>query len=357
MRKIYTLIVALIATMTFVPAVAQTNIYLWGADGTLHVGNVDKVDSITFSAPSGIFEYTMTDEKVTDDTYEVNITVKLNETIKDIDSAEEPDFGLVYSPKNKVPTLDDMQLVVGTGLNKEHSIQLSNLLPGTTYYCRLGGAVGYDVVYGEVFTFTTSGEKPADKSKVVNGHKFVDLGLTSRTLWAETNLGATDANPIGNYYAWGETAAKSAYTQENSKWYDQAYEGTELNSEDDAATAAWGDEVRMPTAAEAQELVDNCSWTLTTVNGVEGYLVESKVNSNSIFLPKTGCRRSAEDVLYSEDDSYFWTSTPGDDNEEGASVNVTTDTDVFGHEKATATCNHSEARYYGFPIRPVTSGK
>lgn len=38
---------------------------------------------------------------------------------------------------------------------------------------------------------------------------YVDLDLTSGTLWATMNLGASDQTGSGSYFAWGETASKS----------------------------------------------------------------------------------------------------------------------------------------------------
>ena len=63
-----------------------------------------------------------------------------------------------------------------------------------------------------------------------------------------------------------------------------------LELEDDAANANWGGDWRMPTIDEIDELVDNCTWTWITQNGVNGYKVSSKVNAHSIFLPAAGYR-------------------------------------------------------------------
>ena len=44
------------------------------------------------------------------------------------------------------------------------------------------------------------------KSGTEDGHDYVDLGLTSGTLWATANVGAKTPQDYGNYYAWGETS-------------------------------------------------------------------------------------------------------------------------------------------------------
>ena len=151
----------------------------------------------------------------------------------------------------------------------------------------------------------------------INGHKYVDLGLSVK--WATCNVGASKPEEYGNYYAWGETTTKSEYTEENSATYGltnsqlqtQGYidgEGN-LTAQYDAATANWGGDWRMPTYVEVKELKDNCTWTWTTQNGVKGYKVTSKVNSNYIFLPVAGYR-SGSSLGYAGSDGYYWSSTP-----------------------------------------------
>ena len=131
----------------------------------------------------------------------------------------------------------------------------------------------------------------------------VDLGLSVK--WATCNVGATSPEKYGNYYAWGEIAPKSVYTWEfykytsgkynttltkynNSKTYGATVDSlTTLEASDDAATQNWGGSWRMPTSAEWEELIEKCTWTWTTLKGVNGYEVKA-VNGNSIFLPAAG---------------------------------------------------------------------
>ncbi len=136
-----------------------------------------------------------------------------------------------------------------------------------------------------------------------NGHEYVDLGLPSGTKWATCNVGATAPEGYGGYYAWGETTTKDTYSWGTYKWcskgtYDSqtkyctnsAYGTVDskrvLDPEDDAAHVNWGGAWRMPTDAEWTELRENCTWTWTTLNGINGYEVKSKKegNDNSIFL-------------------------------------------------------------------------
>ena len=147
-----------------------------------------------------------------------------------------------------------------------------------------------------------------------NGHVWVDLGLPSGTKWATTNVGASTPEGYGNYYAWGETTTKSTYNWSNYKWcngssssmtkyiflteygssssYGTVDNKATLDLSDDAAYVNWGTSWRMPTKAEQDELRNTSytTWTWTTQNGVNGYIVTSKTNGNSIFLPAAGYR-------------------------------------------------------------------
>ncbi len=126
----------------------------------------------------------------------------------------------------------------------------------------------------------------------------VDLGLSVK--WAFCNVGATKPEDYGDYFAWGEISPKTNFTYDNYQhWEDYDGDGTWdhdefiLNTDIsgtqcDAARANWGGSWRMPTKSECDELIDNCTWTWTTLNGVKGYEFKSKKNGNSIFLPAAG---------------------------------------------------------------------
>lgn len=137
-------------------------------------------------------------------------------------------------------------------------------------------------------------------------HEYVDLGLPSGTLWATTNVGANNPEDYGSYFAWGETKTKEMYNWSTYKWCkgsintltkycresENGFNGftdgkNELDPEDDAAYVNWGKSWRMPTIDQQRELVNNCTWTWTTRNGVGGHLVTGP-NGKSLFLPAAG---------------------------------------------------------------------
>ena len=78
------------------------------------------------------------------------------------------------------------------------------------------------------------------------------------------------------------------------------------NTNVDAAYIATDGIYRMPTKTECDELINNCTWTWSTQNGVNGYTVEG--NGNSIFIPASGYRNGVS-LLNDGTEGYLWTDT------------------------------------------------
>ena len=194
-----------------------------------------------------------------------------------------------------------------------------------------------------------------DGSVTINGHKFIDLGLPSGLLWAETNVGATSSTEAGDYYAWGETEKKtnyswSTYTHATSssdlKKYTSSDKKTVLENADDAAYSVWGSFCQMPTYSQIKELLDtsNCTWTCDDTN--KGFKVASKKNNNSIFVPASGFY-DGQNVNNKDKFGYYWSSTLYSDNPGGACdliLNYTSDKLAYTYGKE---------RYCGCSVRPV----
>ena len=163
---------------------------------------------------------------------------------------------------------------------------------------------------------------PSENVDPYNGHEYVDLGLSVK--WATCNVGASKPEEYGDYFAWGETEPKSIYDWSTYKWCNGSYNTptkyctnssygtvdnkTTLEATDDAARANWGGSWRMPTDAELTELREQCTWTWTTQNGVNGCKVTSKSNGKSIFLPAAGYRRDSS-LTYAGSQCYYWSSS------------------------------------------------
>ena len=161
-----------------------------------------------------------------------------------------------------------------------------------------------------VSTDVDSDDTTSSGTTYVNGYAAVDLGLSVK--WATCNVGAESPEDYGNYYAWGETETKDYYSSSTSVTYGVEMDDIAGDAEYDAATANWGSTWRMPTYDELKELRDDCTWTWTTENDVNGYLVTGS-NGNSIFLPAAGYRNGTS-LLYREEDGTYWCSTPYESN-------------------------------------------
>lgn len=131
------------------------------------------------------------------------------------------------------------------------------------------------------------------------GRCFVDLGLPSGTKWANISLGTITPYQNGDYYAWGETATKNTYDEDNYRWYTHStyFEPDRLldiqATDADVASVNWGGVWMTPNTEDLQELVANCSFKASTMNGMKGYTITSNLNDKSIFMPQSGFINSA----------------------------------------------------------------
>ena len=193
--------------------------------------------------------------------------------------------------------------------------------------------------------------KFTDDYEYINGHKYVDLGLPSGLKWATCNVGASSPTGFGDYYAWGETELYYNYYLGRLRWnadkevYGYAQETYNVDEFADAASTVWGGTWRMPTQAEWQELMnsDYCTWEMTTVDELFGYLVTSNANGRSIFLPAAG--NITEKTLYLWGSAgYYWSSDHG------------TSSIALGIYFSTsrAVTEFSSDRWIGQSIRPVS---
>ena len=210
-----------------------------------------------------------------------------------------------------------------------------------------------DITYTATFAGNPNG--------TANGYEYVDLGLPSGTKWATCNVGATNPEAYGNYYAWGETEPKTTYNWSTYKWCDGSYDTltkyctrssygtvdnkTVLELADDAARANWGGQWRMPTDDEWTELRENCEWTWTSNyngTGVAGRIVTSNINGNSIFLPAAGYRYD-DDLCDAGSDGGYWSSSLAVNSNYAWVV-------FFGSDDVVRS---GSGRYCGRSVRPV----
>ncbi|MCQ2135843.1 MAG: DUF1566 domain-containing protein [Bacteroidales bacterium] len=254
--------------------------------------------------------------------------------------------GVIYSKYENKLSFSDSKFVENDG-----ELELFDLEMGTRYYL-----MPYAVT--EIGRFLANTTYIETKTPVAGNA--VDLGLSVK--WADINIGASDPDDYGDYFAWGETAPKASYNLSTYKYFDSFHPAytkyvtkdtfgkidnkSVLESSDDAASALWGGSWRMPTRDEFKELISNCTWTWKTYDSVMGYEVRSNkagYTDRVIFLPTAGLR-GIDGVIYGSEGKY-WSSTLETVNNTGAYL-----LDFSSSSKTTA----SYYRLNGGSIRPVT---
>ena len=155
-------------------------------------------------------------------------------------------------------------------------------------------------------------------------HDYVEIGGIK---WATMNVGANSITDTGLYFQWGDTQGYTAsqvgdgeglkyFDWEDYKYaeldpsgsngsgsgsgggtykmtkYNETDGKTVLEASDDAVTAAWGDNWRMPTIAECQALGNavNTAWTADYQgSGIAGLILTDKIDSSKVlFFPACG---------------------------------------------------------------------
>lgn len=140
-------------------------------------------------------------------------------------------------------------------------------------------------------------------------HEYVDLGLPSGTLWATENIKDADGNEL--YFAWGETRGYTAEqvgrseegkitftendyefgTEKTLKKYNETDGLIVLEPKDDAATINWGEEWKIPTKEQIDEMTANTQWEWTEIDSIRGVKFTSTVENHTdkfIFFPAAG---------------------------------------------------------------------
>ena len=213
------------------------------------------------------------------------------------------------------------------------------------------------------------------KNKVKKEEDFVDLGLPSRTLWCKYNVGATCASTAkswyGDYFMWGDTepATDKKCNWENYKYANGAYNKLTkycpvykinywggkgkpdnklvLDEEDDMARANMGDDWKMPTREQLQELIKNTTSKsvkkYNNIRGLNGLVLTSKINNNTLFIPATGYRDGSS-LFYVGSRIDIWTSSLTED----APYNAC---NMYSDNRYIHTYDFN--RHYGFSVRGV----
>lgn len=200
------------------------------------------------------------------------------------------------------------------------------------------------IIYGD---YT---QVPSYRTCPDNNHPhLIDLDLPSGTKWACCNVGATDPESYGGYYAWGEVLQKDSYDWAHYLHADGSesachYLADNISStEYDVVVVKWGTQWQMPTNEQFVELLSECTYEWTTLNGISGARFTSP-NGGSVFFPATGTRQNAGFFDCGSLGTY-WSSTPNTSNASNAYYFY------FLNDGNASWAN--DARCYGMTIRAV----
>lgn len=155
----------------------------------------------------------------------------------------------------------------------------------------------------------------------MSDNSYVDLGLPSGLLWATCNLGAEKPEQFGNYYDWASNPVHES----------------------------WDDVWRTPTKDDRDELVNNCTYSLETINGVKGARYTGS-NGKSIFFPFAGYYQSGSGPYKVGEGGQYWTTTEYSSDEHwiiGTNNQIQADNNAY----------YWPLYYFSFPVRPVTSAQ
>jgi uncharacterized protein (TIGR02145 family) len=188
----------------------------------------------------------------------------------------------------------------------------------------------------------------------------IDLGQSVK--WANFNVGASSPEEAGVYFSWGENSPKEDYSWPKYKWcygtdntiskyntreVSGIVDGmTTLETDDDVAREKLGGFFRIPTPEEIKELFEKCSWTWTSLNGVNDYKVTSTIEGYTdkwIFLPAAGYF-SGKELKRKGSIGYYWSS----------SINPDSPRYAYHLEFSSGNYdNYNGERCEGMPIRAV----
>lgn len=182
----------------------------------------------------------------------------------------------------------------------------------------------------------------------------IDLGLS--VLWSNMNLGATTPYEEGDYFAWAETKPKEDYTWETyfdvktikpSLTFKTFISRCEIEeSIYDAARTKLGNNWRLPTVDDWQEMYEKCKISILRSEGV---VQVTGPNGNSIIFPATGLYSGKTKKYPNYLEPTLWTSL-GWGNSSALAIEFYSSTSGF---TAYSIQKKDINMFCGLPIRPV----
>lgn len=284
------------------------------------------------------------------------------------------EYGLCLSKTVTQPTVNDIKVECPksdgrmNGEDFEFTHRLTGLESESVYYVRTYAIVNGQTLYGRALTFETY----SDPGTLDYVSKTVDLGLS--VPWAGWNIGAAKPQETGGYFTWADPEDKTGSThlyKDNYKWsdgsyftkyvpYNERWAGRDnydnllvVRPGDDAAFMNWGENWRMPTNDEWQELKDNCQWKYMVVDGMYGYRVTGP-NGNTIFLPLAGTIGYSGLVNFGESGSYWSSNLKTDGYLSRPEIRNTSKAYIaYLNGDSAKVDKETDFRYYALSVRAV----
>ena len=278
-------------------------------------------------------------------------SAQLNGIVNISDFSDVTEVGFEWSRSSAMANAAKVTVEVST--SGAYHTTISDLTEGNMYYYR-----AYVIKSNGNTSVTYRGAIKAFSTKSTEGTTPMAINLGLSVKWADRNVGAKLPEIDGDYYAWGDLDTQLNYTavtyrhatgnNDNATYH---YIGSNISATEwDISNRKFNGCWRMPTLAEIEELMSNCTWTWKSKEDVPGYWVENAVTHENIFLPAAGYRDNTDLNGYRSSGRY-WSSIP-----QGNGMTRYASSLMFD---ATSKSSPLFTRYDGLTIRPVydTNGK
>ena len=196
----------------------------------------------------------------------------------------------------------------------------------------------------------------SDFTAVISDHEAVQL-WKGGPYWATTNIGASTPEEYGYHFAWGYT---DGYVHNGSSWVKASDPSSSITFDrtgfpdysthafSDMAAANWGEDWRVPTKTDFDNLLSKCDIEYVTT-GAKGIRFTGKgdYSANSIFLPAAGFGDTSGWGDVGNGGFYFSTTTVDNYNEYAYAL-------YFYLDQSKAWVANNK-KFCGRSVRPVSS--
>ena len=246
-------------------------------------------------------------------------------TLKSIKVASDKKMNGTFTVTDKAAVINDDKGTNVVVLESSEALTLDET--GTTFYIAIPAQeYKYLNIFlsadGKTYTQAMATKKAAGLGAIARSTIFnINYAKNATKLWegnvlvADCNVGATSPEAYGGYYTWGGSQNKVIDPADLCTGPEDLSPTSDPIT--DTATKLWGSAWRMPTKAEFEALLANCTGEWTNVDGVYGrkYTGKEDYASNSIFLPAAGYYDGYSDPYPNERGNYWVSSYGGTDFE------------------------------------------